>query len=400
MLFSLCGCSMFDDGESRNNGETITIETDSDAATVEPADMWEDETVENKIAEINSLIDSYYYFDIDRDTQEEALYDGIMEGLDDPYSVYYTADEYADLMESTSGEYVGIGAVVTQNADMIVSIVRPIPGSPAYEAGLMAEDIIVEVDGTEIVDQDLNSVVDMIRGTEGTKAHIRIYRSGTGEYLEFDVERRVVENVTVSTEVLDNNIGYIQVEQFYENTASEFEAAWDELESQGVDGIIVDMRDNPGGLLDSVVEMCDYLMDGGTIVTTKDRDGNVLSEYKADGDHSTQLPMVVLTNGNSASAAEIFSGAMQDTDTAVLVGTTTFGKGIVQSVIPLSDGSAVKITVAKYFTPNGNDIHEKGITPDYEVELPDGRTNAVDLDRTEDTQLQKAQEVIAEMVNN
>ena len=323
-----------------------------------------------------------------------------MAGLDDPYSVYYTPDEYAELMEDTSGEYVGIGAVVTQNSDKLVSIVRPIPGSPAEEAGLMAEDIVTEVDGTEIIDQELSLVVDMIRGKEGSEAHIKIYRPSTKEYMEFDVERRVVENVSVYSEMLDNNVGYIQVQQFYDNTADEFKTALDDLESQGAEGVIVDMRDNPGGLLTAVVDMCDYLMDGGTIVTTKDKNGNVISEYTATDEHSIDIPMVVLTNGNSASAAEIFSGAMKDTGIAKLVGTTTYGKGIVQSVIPLSDGSAVKITVAKYFTPNGTDIHKKGIEPDYEVELPDGRTNAVNLDRAVDTQLDKAEEVIAEMINN
>lgn len=160
------------------------------------------------------------------------------------------------------------------------------------------------------------------------------------------------------------------------------------------------MRDNPGGLLTAVVDMCDYIMDDGVIVSTKDRDGNVIGEYKDSGKHSVDIPLVVLVNENSASASEIFSGAMQDSGKAKLVGTTTFGKGIVQSVIPLSDGTAVKLTIAKYFTPNGNDIHKKGITPDYEVELPDGKASAVNIDRADDTQLQKAQEVIAEMLNN
>lgn len=399
-VFALTACGSFSDSESKNKDEKITIETDTDAASAQVTDIWDDESVENKINDINALIDQYYYFDVDRDKQEEALYDGIMAGLDDPYSVYYTPDEYAELMEDTSGEYVGIGAVVTQNSDKLVSIVRPIPGSPAEEAGLMAEDIVTEVDGTEIVDQELSLVVDMIRGKEGTSAHIKIYRPSAKEYMEFDVERRVVENVSVYSEMLDNNVGYIQVQQFYDNTANEFKSALDDLESQGAEGVIVDMRDNPGGLLTAVVDMCDYLMDGGTIVTTKDKNGNVISEYTATDEHSIDIPMVVLTNGNSASAAEIFSGAMKDTGIAKLVGTTTYGKGIVQSVIPLSDGSAVKITVAKYFTPNGNDIHKKGIEPDYEVELPDGRTNAVNLDRAEDTQLDKAEEVIAEMINN
>lgn len=401
LCISLSGCSWWSDEESKNKDEKITIETDSDATTaVQSADIWEDAAVADKVDSINHLIDQYYYFNIERDTQEEALYDGIMAGLDDPYSVYYTPDEYAELMEDTSGEYLGIGAVVTQSSDMLVSIVRPIPGSPAEEAGLMAEDIIVEVDGTEIIDQELSLVVDMIRGKEGTTAHIKVYRQSTMEYLEFDVERRVVENVSVYSEMLDGNVGYIQVQQFYENTADEFKDALDNLESQGALGVIVDMRDNPGGLLTTVVDMCDYLMEEGTIVTTKDKNGTVIAEYSATDDHSIDIPMVVLTNGNSASAAEIFSGAMQDTGIAKLVGTTTYGKGIVQSVFPLDDGSAVKITVAKYFTPKGNDIHERGIVPDYEVDLPDGRTNAVNLDREYDTQLQKAEEVIAEMIND
>lgn len=399
LSLSLVSCDLLEDGSSKDKYEKINIETATDASTsADVSSIWEDESVKDKIDTIDAIIDDYYYFNIDREKQEEALYDAIMEGLDDPYSVYYTPQEFAELQEDTSGEYVGIGAVVTQDADMVVSVVRPIPGSPAEEAGLQAEDIITEVDGTEVIDQELTLVVDMIRGTEGTQAHIRLYRPSIQDYIEVDVERRVVENVSVYSEMLDNNIGYIQVQQFYENTSDEFKAAIDALEAQGMQGLIIDMRDNPGGVLTTVVDMCDYLMDGGVIVTTKDKNGKIISEYTASEEHSIDIPMVVLTNGNSASASEIFSGAMQDTGMAKLVGTTTYGKGIVQSVIPLDDGSAIKLTVAKYFTPNGNDIHEKGIEPDYEVELPDGRTNAVNLDKAEDTQLQKAEEIIAEML--
>jgi carboxyl-terminal processing protease len=200
--------------------------------------------------------------------------------------------------------------------------------------------------------------------------------------------------VSVTSEVLDNNLGYIQVEQFYENTDEEFEEKFDELLAEGVDGVIIDLRDNPGGLLDSVVNMCDYIMGEGTIVTVKDRDDNVIQEYTSSADSEVDIPMVVLVNGNSASASEIFTGAMKDTGKAEIVGTTTFGKGIVQSVIPLSDGSAIKLTIAKYFTPAGNDIHKTGIEPDYVVELKDGRLNAVNLDREDDLQLQKAEELL------
>ena len=369
----------------KNTRESIDVQTDSDATqadTSEPvvaSDLWQDSSVAKKVDEINSLIDKYYYFDVDRDKQEEA---------------------FAELQEDTSGEYVGIGAVVTMNSDMRVEIVRPIKNSPAEQAGLKAGDILVQVEDTEITDQELSVVVDMSRGEEGTKAHLKIYRQGESDYLEFDVERRTVENYTVESEMLDDQVGYIAVTQFNDNTAQEFEDAIDEVQANGAKAAIIDLRDNPGGLLTAVVDMCDYIMDDGVIVSTKDRDGNVLGEYKDTGKHSVDIPLVVLVNGNSASASEIFSGAMQDSGKAKLVGTTTFGKGIVQSVIPLSDGTAVKLTVAKYFTPNGNDIHKKGITPDYEVELPDGQTSAVNIDRADDTQLQKAQEVIAEMLNN
>ncbi len=356
-----------------------------------------DKDVEDKVEEINAFIDAYFYFDIEEDKQEEAVYDGIMAGLDDPYSVYYTADEYADLMEENSGEYVGVGAVVTQGADKAVTIVRPIPGSPAEEAGLMAEDIVVQVGDVEITDQDLTSVVDMIRGEEGTEIYIKVYRPSITDYVEFNVTRRVVENVTVYSEILEGDVGYIQVQQFYDNTDEEFIASVKDMESKNVKGIIVDMRDNPGGLLTSVVNMCDFIMDEGPILTTKDKHGRILQQYDSTDEESLDIPMVVLINGNSASASEIFAGAMKDTGKAELVGTTTFGKGIVQSVLPLSDGTAIKLTVAKYFTPAGNDIHKAGIEPDYIVELPDGKETAVNIKREEDTQLDKAIDIIYQM---
>lgn len=387
MAVSLCGCDLPWDG---NRTATSPKTTQSN--------IWNDDDVAKKVDEINSYIDACFYFDIDEDKREEAIYDGIMDGLGDPYSVYYTAEEYAELQETNSGEYYGIGAVVTQKSDMSVVIVRPIPGSPAEESGLMAEDIVVEIDGTEINGQELSLVVDMIRGVEGTKAKIKVYRPSIMDYVEFEVERRLVENVSVYYEMLEDSIAYIQVLQFYDNTDEEFISAIEDLEKQGAKGYIVDVRDNPGGLLTAVTEMCDYLMDGGVIVTTKDRNDTVIQEYKASKGHHMDKPMVVLINGNSASASEIFAGAMQDTGIAKLVGTTSFGKGIVQSVIPLSDGTAMKLTIAKYFTPNGNDIHGIGIKPDYEVELPDGMLTAVNVKREDDTQLAEAISVLKDMI--
>ena len=406
ILCAMCiGCELENGKKKNTRSDSIEVETDStvpekDTEPVDASDLWKDKEVSDKVEEINELIDNYYYFDIDKDKQEEALYDGIMQGLDDPYSVYYTAEEYAELMEESSGEYVGVGAVVTTNEDMRVEIVRPIKDSPAAEAGLQAGDIIVQVDDMEVTDQELSVVVDKIRGEEGTVAYLKIYREGEPDYLEFNITRRKVENFTVESEMLDGNVGYVAVTQFNDNTSDEFKDAIDACEAQGAKGIIIDLRDNPGGLVTAVVDMCDYIMDEGMIVSTKDKNGRSMGEYKDSGKHSVDIPLVVLVNGNSASASEIFAGALQDTDKAEIVGTTTFGKGIVQSVIPLSDGTAVKLTIAKYFTPSGNDIHEKGIEPDYVVELPDGRDNAVNLDREEDTQLEKAQDVIAQMIIN
>ncbi len=389
MCFSLVGCgallerSKSSSKESANGGDSSFS-------------MY-DEEVEDKVEEINDYIDAYFYFETDEAAQEEAIYDGIMAGLDDPYSVYYTEEEFADLMEENSGEYVGVGAVVTQGADKAVTIVRPIPGSPAEEIGLMAEDIVVQVGDVEIIDQDLSTVVDMIRGEEGTEVYIKIYRPSVNDYMEFNVTRRVVENVTVNAEILEDNIGYIQVQQFYENTDEEFIQEVKNMQAKNVKGIIVDLRDNPGGLLDSVVNMCDFIMEEGPILTTKDKSGRIIQQYDSTDKESLDMPMVVLVNGNSASASEIFAGAMKDTGKAELVGTTTFGKGIVQSVLPLSDGTAIKLTVAKYFTPAGNDIHEVGVEPDYVVELPDGKESAVNVSREEDNQLDKAIDIIYQM---
>lgn len=390
MAISFVGCGL---SKQKDPNGKINIDKKNDSKD-SGTSLWEDEDVAKKVDEINTYIDLYYYFETNDDAREEAIYDGILDGLGDPYSVYYTKEEYEDLMETNSGEYFGVGAVVTQKSDLSVVIVRPIPGSPAEAAGLMAEDIIVEIDGTEINGQELSLVVEMIRGSDGTKAKIKVYRPSINDFLDFEVERRMIENVSVYYEMLEDNIGYVQVQQFYDNTADEFIDAIEDLETKGAQGYIVDVRDNPGGLLRAVVEMCDYLMDGGVIVTTKDKNGRVIEEYTASKKTHMDKPMVVLINGNSASASEIFAGAMQDTGIGVLVGTTSFGKGIVQSVIPLSDGTAVKLTIAKYFTPNGNDIHEIGIAPDYEVELPDGRLSAVNVSREEDTQLIKAIEVL------
>lgn len=383
-------------GSGTNSGSNGSL-----SENTEPFDATSDEVVK-KTQEIERLIDTYFYFEQDESRREESYYDGLMSGLDDPYSVYYTKEEYAKLMEDEEGVYVGIGAVVSRNMDtMNVYVVKPIVGSPAERAGILPGDIIVSVGDVDVTtDMELDEVVSMIRGEEGTKVTIKIYREGESDYLYIDVTRELVENVTVSSEMLENNIGYIQVEQFIENTPDQFYAQVDALINQGAESLIIDMRDNPGGLVSSVTDMCDYLIDddiggNGLILSTKDKNGTALEEWVANDGHSVHLPMVVLVNGNSASAAEVFTGCMKDYNLATIIGTNTFGKGIVQSIVPLSDGSAIKITIAKYFTPGGNDIHGIGIAPDIEVDLPDEVKKMVVIPHDQDTQLQKAIEVLS-----
>lgn len=408
MLFSIAVSLLGCGSAGKENNSSMSIETtvdnvtdsrteirlDEEKPTISSIDLYQNEDVQKKIKEIERYIDKGFYFDTDKDYQEEAIYDGIMQGLDDPYSVYYTKEEYNKLMEEDSGEYSGIGAVVTQTEDKLVKVVRPMPKSPCLEAGLQAEDIIVEVDGESTAGQDLDTVVKKLRGPSGSTVKLKVYRAGETDYLNIEITRRTVENITVEFKMLEGRIAYIQVQQFYANTDELFIEELKKLEKTNINGIIIDLRDNPGGLVDTVCNMCDFVMDEGPIVSMRDRDGNILDEQNASSKHTVDVPMVVLVNGNSASASEIYAGAMKDTGKATIVGTKTFGKGIVQSVIPLSDGSAIKLTIAKYFTPAGNDIHRIGIEPDYVVELPDGRMTAVGLDPNEDTQLLKAIELL------
>lgn len=376
LVLSLCGCGK--KGASGKDGLNIL----------------QDKDVAKKVEEINGYIDDEFYFEVDREKQEEAIYDGILAGLDDPYSRYYNSEELAEVLEDTSGKYVGIGAYVTQYTDYSIYVVRPIRESPAAEAGLMPEDRIVEVDGEEIADQDLSLVVEKIRGQENTVAHIKVYRESIKDYIEFDITRREVENYSVDYEMLEGNIGLVTISSFNDNTTDEFIKAVDDLTAAGAKSFIFDLRDNLGGLVSAAANICDYVMDSGLIVCTKDKNGKVLSEYRDKEEHSINVPIVLLVNENSASAAEIMTGALKDSGKAVLVGCNTFGKGIVQSIIPLSDGTAIKITIAKYFTPSGYELHGKGIAPDYEVKLPEDRISSSGLERDKDTQLAKAIELL------
>ena len=351
-------------------------------------------SVETKLDEIQALMETYYLEEIDADQVENYLYKGAVAGLGDIYAAYYTKEEYQSMIDSTNGSYYGIGVEISQNMTTgIITISRIFEGSPAEEAGLLPGDVMYKIAGQEVTGEDLNKVVALIKGEEHTTVAVEVARDGEDDYLEFEVERRTIEVPTVESEMLENQIGYIAISSFDDVTTDQFITALDNLESQGMKALVVDLRNNGGGLVSSVCAILDRLLPEGLIVYTEDKYGNREEEY-SDADHYFDKPLAVLVNGNSASASEIFAGAIKDYGIGALVGTTTYGKGIVQKIYPLSDGTAVKLTVSKYYTPNGNNIHGTGIEPDVVVELDKRLQNAVEVPREEDNQLQAAVEAL------
>jgi carboxyl-terminal processing protease len=324
----------------------------------------------------------------------EGMYSGIVASLGDPYSVYYTAEEWESLMEDTEGIYYGIGAYLSlDEATGLAKISGVIADTPAEEAGLRENDIIYQVDGESIQGLELSEIVTKVKGKEGTTVHLTIIRDGETDYLELDVERRQIETPTVTYEMYDNEIGYIQIKEFDEVTTDQFIEALDAVKAADAKGLILDLRGNPGGSLPVVVEIARNILPEGRIVYTEDKYGEQ-EEYTCDGKNELQIPLVVLVNGNSASASEILAGAIKDYNKGTLIGTTTFGKGIVQRVLPLTDGTAMKLTISAYYTPNGNNIHGIGIEPDIECELD---TEAYYEEGT-DNQLERALEEMKSMI--
>lgn len=346
--------------------------------------MEEEQQINAKMEELNRYIDQYYLFDYEEEDVENGIYKGLMAGLGDIYTGYYTPEEYASFMESSNGSYSGIGAVLSQDYTTgIIQVVRAFAGSPAEEAGMQTDDILYKVEGEEVTGKVLSLVVTDLKGEEGTEVHISIMRNG--EAIDLTLVRRNIEVPTIEYELLENQIGYIAITEFDDVTDDQFLAAMDALESQGMEKLIIDLRNNGGGLVDVTCTILDRLLPEGLIVYTEDKNGERQEEFSDE--NCFEGEMAVLVNGNSASASEIFAGAIKDYGVGTLIGTQTFGKGIVQSLFPLSDGSAIKITVSRYYTPAGNNIHEVGITPDIILEF--------DEDAEEDNQLQKAIEVLS-----
>ena len=337
--------------------------------------------IEEKTSLLQSIIDKYFLFDEDMTKVEDGIYAGMMNGLDDPYTVYYTKEEYKALNEDTEGKYSGIGASVSQNPKTkIITIVNVFDNSPAKEGGLLPGDIIYKIDGEEVTGTDLDVLVKTkIRGVEGSSFTMTVIRGDDKKQVDLNLTRRSIEVQTVSSKMLNDGIGYVAVSQFDAVTSEQFKSNIESLKSQGMKKLIVDLRGNPGGLLDQVVDMLDYILPEGLVLYTEDKNGN-REEYYAKDPGELKIPMVVLVNENSASASEVFTATFKDFKWGKVVGKTTFGKGIVQNVLPLGDGTAIKITTQHYYPPSGYDLHKVGIKPDVDVDLNEGAVIGSDSD--------------------
>lgn len=351
----------------------------------------EDASSEEKLSVLKGLIDENYIGDVDEEALEEGIYKGYIQGLEDPYSVYYNEEETKDLYETTEGEYSGIGAVLSQDLESgVITLVQIYEGSPAAKAGLKDNDILTKVGDIEVTGMDLSEVVTYIKGEKGTDVDLTVLRGEDAEEITVTATRDTVEAQTVKYEMLEGQTGYLSVSEFDSVTYAQYEEALNKLTDQGMTGLIVDLRNNPGGNLNTVCEMLDMVLPKGTIVYTEDKDGK-RETATSDDEHQINVPMVVLVNGNSASASEIYAGAIQDYGIGKIVGTQTYGKGVVQQIFDLGDGTSVKLTIAEYFTPNGRNIDGEGITPDVEVEYEADENNP-----EADNQLEKALEVMKE----
>ena len=353
-----------------------------------------------KVSEIENLISQRFLHDVDKNDLTEAMYGGLVNGLDDQYSYYFTKEEFEQAMQSLSGHYQGIGVILVmekENADVIVGHIYE--DSPAKKAGVKVGDVVIQVNGEETTGKTLADIGTAIRESEEAIVNLTLKRKGEDNPIEIPVEKGDIEMSTVDSEMLEDKIGYITIFQFTQTTAEQFGKAYEELQNEGMERLLVDLRDNPGGSLQGVSDTLNVFMPKGLLVYSQNRQGERI-EFNSEGKNPIEIPMVVLINGSSASASEIFAGAVKDHEIGKLVGTTTFGKGLVQSIFELDDGSAVKLTTSAYFTPNGIDINGKGIAPDIEVENKDPEAETEQQEEVTDEQFNQALEVLKAIENN
>lgn len=369
LVIGLVSCGLKTDGESTSSQKALSVE------------------VKKKLSTLKSLIDENYLHEVDEEALEQGIYEGYISGLDDPYSVYYDEEDTKSLMETTEGEYEGIGAVMQQDKDSgIITLTHIYEDSPAMKAGLKDDDILYKVEDMEVTGEDLNEVVSHIRGEKGTKVELTVLRGKNNKEVKVTVTRGKIEVETVESKMLEDKIGYLAVSEFDSVTYDQYEEGLNELEDQGMEALVVDLRGNPGGNLQTVCDILDLMLPEGLIVYTEDKNGE-RQDMTSDEEHQFTLPMTVLVDGNSASASEIYAGAIQDYGLGKIVGTKTYGKGVVQKIFDLKDGTCVKLTIAEYYTPKGRNINGKGITPDVEIKYEYDEENP-----QADNQLEKAVE--------
>ncbi len=350
--------------------------------------------VERKAKELETYIDMYFLDEIDDDKMADAIYKGIIDGLGDTYAAYYNKEEFKQIQESTSGIFCGIGAYIsTDTKTGIVSIVKPMKNSPAQKAGVKAGDVIYAVDGKEVTGMEISKVQALVKGEKGTKVELTLIRDNQQKKVK--VTRDEIQEDTVAYQMLPGKIGYVQVTSFEQVTPEQYNEAIEALEKKGQKGMIIDLRDNGGGLLDAAVSMADRILPKGLVVYSKDKDGKK-QEFFAEDQDAFEKPLVILVNENSASASEVFSGAIQDEEAGALVGVQTYGKGIVQSMFDLGDGTGLKMTTAKYYTPKGRNIHGKGLTPDVKAELTEVISTLSDGKTKVDSQMKAAHDYLLE----
>ncbi len=349
----------------------------------------------SKLMTVEESIKKNFLKEVDENKLIDGQLKGMLQSLDDPYSIYMTKEEFDDFMEHTKGVYGGIGVIVTPGEDNLITVVSPIEDTPGEKAGLRTGDKIIKINGEEFTADRMDAAVKIMKGKPGTDVNLIILREdkeGKKEQIEVNIKREEIRLKSVKASVIDNNIGYIKILSFDDLTYEDFKEELKSLQKQKVKGIVLDLRNNPGGLLDVCAEITDEFLDEGDIVYTETRNGE--REYLKSNKKSIDLPLVLLVNEGSASASEILAGAIKDRERGVLVGTKTFGKGIVQRIFKLADGSGYKLTVSEYFTPNGTNIHGIGITPDVIIELPEDVTIIGPENLSEDIQLQKAIEIM------
>ncbi len=351
-------------------------------------------TGSSKSSIIKQYIDKYFMEDVDNDILTEGMYKGMLESLNDPYSVYYTKDEVESLKQSSEGEYVGLGISVTQNNETkVITVTKVYDDSPAKDAGIESGDTIYSINDNVLTDETLDELLVDIKGEEGKEVKMQLKRGE--ETIDADMKLREVLIDVVSYEMLEDNIGYIIIDQFTGTSTEQVKEAINDLKSQGMERVIVDLRDNPGGQLECIQAILNYFLPKDKLLLySETKDGEQERYYTENDGLVTDMPLCVLVNENSASASEVFAGVVKCYDRGKLVGTKTFGKGIMQSTFGLSDGTAIKLTIGKYYLPDDSNIHGIGIEPDYEVKLPEDVTNVWALKHPDDPQLTKAIEVV------